>query len=316
MTPDWRIAEEITKASGSNLWYVSRALAPEKRRFFNAAYASMRLVDDFVDNDFLRRSPQERASGRREALTRLNIWQQAAIQASEGTQGFADDREGRVFSCLAETLGHSDLGAGPWKALHQAMCHDVEEQEIADWPDYLAYCRGATVAPAEVFLYLLSCQVTPDGFEAANNLDCRVLARDMAVFCYLVHMMRDIRKDALADSQLVTIPTDMLANHGLTRDGLAASIGSADERGAVLGLLGDLDARAHEYRAGMKAAAEQVGARLATRERMILNSLLAIYCGLHDRISETPEELLTDGAREEAGLREKLAAKLGLGGLE
>ncbi|MDG2123807.1 MAG: squalene/phytoene synthase family protein [Verrucomicrobiales bacterium] len=41
-------------------------------------------------------------------------------------------------------------------------------------------------------------------------------AHDMGVFCYLVHICRDVKKDALAGGdQLVTVPADVLAEHGL-----------------------------------------------------------------------------------------------------
>jgi len=123
----------IAARNGSPLWLVGRSLPPQRRRFFAAAYASMRLIDDFVDTTFLGLSQSERADFRPAALERLAGWQDGVERAACGMTVEGDTAEARVFHALANVLPQTDLGTGPWRALGEAMRHDLEERPIEDW---------------------------------------------------------------------------------------------------------------------------------------------------------------------------------------
>ncbi|MDG2123809.1 MAG: hypothetical protein P8J87_08945 [Verrucomicrobiales bacterium] len=69
-----RYCDRITKASGSNLWMVSRALPAVKHRFFTVAYASMRVIDDFVDDEFMGLDVRAREAGRDAAEAKVRLW--------------------------------------------------------------------------------------------------------------------------------------------------------------------------------------------------------------------------------------------------
>ena len=49
---DLEFCKRITRRGGSNLWLVSKALPAAKKDLFAACYASMRYIDDFVDEEF------------------------------------------------------------------------------------------------------------------------------------------------------------------------------------------------------------------------------------------------------------------------
>ena len=106
--------------------------------------------------------------------------------------------------------------------------------------------------------------------------------------------MRDLRKDALAQAQLVTLPVEMLSGYGLSRDGLAGAFDDPKRKDAVIALIGALDGKAWQYRIDMKAAVKDLQPLLGRRERSILKSLLAIYTGLHDRITANPAAVLDE----------------------
>ena len=241
---------EVTRRGGSNLWFVGRSLPAPRRGMFASAYASMRVVDDFVDDDFLARPPGDRAKGRQAAHDAVAGWLSAMEQALAGIpaaegQAFPDRR---ILNGVAALYRGADIGAGPWRLLARSMHHDIDEVPFRDWNDFVAYCEGATVAPASIFLYVVAAELkgppTARHRLPADPADC---VRDMAIFCYLVHIARDITKDAAAGPALLTIPESVLGAHGLTREALPdAARHERDPR--MRGLIADLAERAGDYR--------------------------------------------------------------------
>ncbi|MEQ9488694.1 MAG: squalene/phytoene synthase family protein [Alphaproteobacteria bacterium] len=312
---DIRHCLAVAEASQSNLWLVGRLLKPQRRAFFAASYASMRVIDDFVDDDFLQRSDEARQAGRTEAAGVVDAWEAASGKAAHGDvlpdSGFDD----RLFTGLAATLGCSDLGDRPWRRMAQAMRHDVNEERFVTWGDFETYCEGATVAPASVFLYVLAMRGDADagfvsGLPGAAN-DPADLARDMGVFCYLVHILRDLRKDAERGETLLTIPDDILSPHGLDRKGLAGQARSGQTDGLV-GLVQDLAGRATAYREGAVRTRATLDACLGKPEAAILDGLLSVYYGLHDRVLKDPAGVICKPEGFGDGLRRKILAASGL----
>lgn len=307
LSPQERAAD-VTRRGASNLWYVGRALSPAKRRFFEAAYATMRVIDDFVDDTFLALSPADRADARQAARARVLAWRRAAKAAVRGEEppptGVALDDS--VLTALAQAAVGGNVPAQPWLALSDAMLFDIEESPLESWADFEAYCEGATVAPAAVFLFVL--QVSPDE-PSRVDLDASALfdqARDMAIFCYLVHIARDFAKDAARGGQLVTIPAAAFAKHGTTR--------AAAERDptAARPVIRDLLAIAAERGRAARTVADALIPKLDEREGRILDTLLSIYERLHDDLVARPDPLSADGAGLTARLRNLLADRLGL----
>ena len=312
---DIRHCLAVAEASQSNLWLVGRLLGAPRRAFFAASYASMRVIDDFVDDDFLQRPATLRQQERAAAVQTVDDWSVAIGKASAGAAVADGTFDDRIFSGLSVTLGRSDLGDLPWRRMAQAMRHDVKEEPFEVWDDFLAYCEGATVAPASVFLYVLAmrCENDPQfrsGLPGPAN-DPASLARDMGVFCYLVHILRDLRKDAERGETLLTIPNDILSEHGLSRTGLAegARAGQAER---LIGLVQDLADRAAVYRDGAERVRASLKDRLGKQEAVILDGLLAVYYGLHDRVLKDPAGVVQRPESFGDGVRRKILAAAGL----
>jgi len=312
---DIRHCLAVAEASQSNLWLVGRLLSARRRAFFAASYASMRVIDDFVDDDFLQRLPANRLTSRRPAIDVINRWEADVAKAAAGTAACNGTFDDRIFSGLSVTLGHSDLGDLPWQRMAQAMRHDVNEEPFETWEDFLVYCEGATVAPASVFLYVLAMQGA-DSAHYQSGLpgkagDPASVARDMGVFCYLVHILRDLRKDAERGEVLLTIPNDVLSDHGLSRDRLAegARSGQADQ---LVGLVQDLANRAMTYRDGAVRARSALKGCLGKPEAIILDGLLSVYYGLHDLVLKDPSGVIRRPEGFGDGVRRKILAAAGL----
>ena len=177
------------------------------------------------------------------------------------------------------------------------MHRDIDEEPIRDWADFDAYCEGATVAPAAVFLFVLTARADADRLESA--LDEAALfdaARPMALFCYLVHILRDLAKDAERGGQLVTLPADRLVAHGLTRDGLAAAV--RDGQTGARTLAREIAGRAAPLRAETGRVRVELAPHLGPRARAILGALTGVYERLHDRLQAGDPALDPESARD------------------
>ncbi|MDF1748429.1 MAG: squalene/phytoene synthase family protein, partial [Alphaproteobacteria bacterium] len=283
------LAATITRQSASNLWFVGRALVSEKRKLFEAAYATMRVIDDFVDDDFLARSPAERTKTKHCAQDRIVAWlkaSEAAISGQPETEGISA-LEAQLFRALRASASGSDIPLDPWRNLAAAMRFDVDETPLDTWRDFEVYCEGATVAPAAVFLYVLQAKIG-QGRAAKAGISADTLAdqaRDMAIFCYLVHILRDFSKDFARGGQLVTIPQACFSEHGLTRSQLS------NDPMAAIPLLRDLADRAAVHRISARAMADRLKTKLGGVEARILESLLSIYEHLHDSLLQDPSPM-------------------------
>ncbi|NMM46194.1 squalene/phytoene synthase family protein [Rhodospirillaceae bacterium KN72] len=296
------LAADLTRRSASNLWFVGRALPSRKRKLFEAAYATMRVVDDFVDDTFLARGPVERAETRQAALSYIDQWEQAAVAALDGyIAETGDPRDDALFDALRIAAVGSDIPCRPWNALAEAMRFDVTEGRLTTWQDFEAYCDGATVAPAAVFLHVLHADATTlhADLTAAALFD---KARAMATFCYLVHIQRDFAKDHARGGQLLTVPQECAGGPPLP--------GSGPD--ACLPVLTALAERAAVYREMAKVDLAAMSPDLAVRERGILEALFGIYEGLQDDLNRDPMPCEEGRRRVTARLRETLLDRLGL----
>ncbi|MBP5856049.1 squalene/phytoene synthase family protein [Marivibrio halodurans] len=288
----------MTRDSGSNLDAVGRFLPGRKRALFEACYASMRIVDDFVDDGFLAMDETARAAARPLAIRAVARWCarcEAALAGRDWRSADAEDMGDPLLAAGAAPVHDALLaaastgapGSRAWRALAEAMARDVAERAIAGWADFDAYCEGATVAPAAVFLHVLTMREERGRLVPTLSEDTLfAAARPMALFCYLVHIQRDLAKDTARGGQLVTLPADRLAVHGLTRAGLAEAM-AAREPG-VLSLAAEIHRRAGDYRAAIRAARDRVAPSLGRRERAILTTLIGVYERLHDRMADDP----------------------------
>ncbi|MEQ8443449.1 MAG: squalene/phytoene synthase family protein [Alphaproteobacteria bacterium] len=300
------LAEAVTRNSASTLWFVGRFLSEPKRRLFEASYATMRVIDDFVDDDFLNRPEKERRNGRADAENFIRGWRDQADAALNQRGRLSPNHpHAPLFTALADAANGGDLPVAPWQALARAMLSDVREELLVDWDDFYAYCDGATVAPASVFLHVLQAHDN-DGLKAGLSGDeLAQQARDMALFCYLTHIRRDFAKDVARGGQLVTLPQQLLSRHGLARNDLGATPDSG------LPVLFELGHRAEVHRATARKVADDLLPDLGLRERTVLDTLLSLYEAMHHNLSETPLPEPTVVSRWTETLRTKALSALG-----
>jgi len=208
----------ITHRSRNNLALAAgRFDEPARERLFVVTYASMRVIDDYVDELFLCRPFPERKRERAAVLDQLDrIADQVRACADGSFRPGPTAFEPVVFSALNQLLPATGLGARPWETLVEALRRDVRERPVQTWEEYLEYCEGACVAPAEVFVHVTACDATSLRTDLPQPLAW--YARPLAVFSYLAHMLRDLEEDAHGAPQIYPVPRAVIVEAGLSID--------------------------------------------------------------------------------------------------
>jgi phytoene/squalene synthetase len=283
-----RHCERIALQGKNNLFRAAQFLTARTRyHLFTSTYASMRVIDDAVDVSFLGLSAGDRDRARPAALQVVDRWEEQVERAARGE--FAADGsafEPAIFEVLNRYLPASDLGVEPFRRLAAAMRHDVRETELATWEDFLAYCEGASVAPASVFIYILACRL--EGGER-TTLDLpeppESYARAMARFCYCTHILRDLRKDAARSPQLLTIPRRLLREAGHDAASFSRAVLAGDLAG-IAPVTRSFVTRAEEYAAEARRVLARLEGRLGMREHRILWTLFHWYWKTFESVRE------------------------------
>ena len=205
----------IAARSRSRLMQVARALDARRLTLFCPAYASMRVIDDLVDDEL---PDPASALTPTDAMVALDVWLadcRAALSGSPLSE--AAHPAVRELATVAPGTGLPDR---PWALLAQALATDIAGHAPADWAEFEAYTAGASGGPTEAFLLILA--LGPE--RAALDDTCRKLAAasapPLARYCYLVHIARDLALDARRDPRLVTVPEAELDAFGLNKAAL------------------------------------------------------------------------------------------------
>jgi len=282
--------ETIAKGNNSTLFHAAALLPRYRRDVFCVAYAAMRVIDDAVDAEFLGLPPSEREHRRAAMAAKVESWRRQT--AEQATQGPLPPLVARGFDLV---IHPTDLGPAPWDGLAAALQEDVAEAPMADWAAFERYAEGATVAPATIFIYLLSCREVPGGLVHGLPRVCRYYAADLGVFCYLVHILRDLARDAGAQGpdapgprlahRLITLPDAALDAAGLDRrslsDALAEREATPDPDPRLDHLAADLLMRTDRRRRAMRARLSELAPLLGPRERAAIDALVQVYEKLH-----------------------------------
>ncbi|MEK9660695.1 MAG: squalene/phytoene synthase family protein [Alphaproteobacteria bacterium] len=274
----------------NNMARVAAALSLPQQALFHVTYALMRVIDDFVDEDFMARTADEREIGRAAAFAVVDRWQTQSEAAAAGRfTADAGSLHADLFTVMNRVVGNSDIGAGPWRALAGAMRADLAEGRFETWQDFDAYAEGAAVAPASIFIYILAAAIDDDlASQASLDRPPADYARGLALFCYLVHILRDLSDDAGRAERLVTLPNDTLSQCGIDKPMLARAV--AGDRGIDLCPLVDaVGSRAGVHRAAAETAIAGLRPQIGTREGLVLDTLFALYDAQYRVILANPE---------------------------
>ncbi len=200
-------SRKITAQENSNLWFCARQLDIFKRDVFDVAYATMRLVDDWVDNGSFAQmglNPEDV-----EILLDQYKNHQTRYDKIQHKQLFEDHRSRYFLDAFRFLFISVGIHPQPWVNLLHALRQDKEQQCLHSWHDFDSYINNVAVAPAQCFLQILALN---NDTLAGNDghMDTYQAAHAIGRYCYLVHILRDLKKDSKKAVQLLTLPEELL----------------------------------------------------------------------------------------------------------
>ncbi len=270
----------------------ARVWEPSRYEAFQVCYRSMRRIDDLVDD-------LKAEYGAVPSDLAVHAEREIALWLGKLQAGSLDDDYGRLFLATVQSFA---IPLWPWERLGQAMVFDLQHEGFANFHVFLRYCEGAAISPAAVFMHL--CGVRQKGdIHDVPLYDIRKAARDLAIFSYLTHIMRDFEKDQTAG--LNYFADSILRHAGITahevRD-LALS-GKVDTRLREVFRVYHTIAKRYQQRA--RAVVDGTLVYLEPRYQLSLELIYTLYTQIFERINPaigtfgkadhnpTPEEVAT-----------------------
>lgn len=191
MPNNTEFSHNLARKGTPNLYLAANFLEPDdKFRAFLAAYAAMRLADDIVDNT--------RAEGNMTTVSKTRIADEIDRFAAMFANRKFDDSLPYAQD-IKFALARFEIPSWPFTELATAMKFDIENDRFDTFNQFLTYSEGAAVAPASIFMHLASCTFNDDAsLLVLPSFDIREAARPLAIFSYIVHILRDFKKDYLS----------------------------------------------------------------------------------------------------------------------
>ena len=212
----YRYCEDIAKQKNPFLYFVS-SFFEDKNKFkaFCSTYSSMRILDDYVDS--IKNRTKLNRYEKIFYLKEISKWENLITDCYNGKRV-----ENPILLALSDTFKAFNVQLFPWTNLATAMRWDIENSRFNTFKDFLEYTEGAAIAPATVFISVISAQ--PDGEKyncSPNDINPYYYAKNLAIFCYLTHILRDVSYDLeLEDSGLIYLPKEDLYRFSISENDL------------------------------------------------------------------------------------------------
>ncbi len=303
-------AERIASKDRSSLYRVSQYFEDSQRYdAFIAMYAVMRVVDDLVDNAG---DKATLPAAERQALhTEIDTWEQRIRRAYSGCPAAHP-----LEMALAWAVDRFPVPERLWQSFLDAMRYDIDVPRFRDFQSFLEYTEGASVAPTTLFVHLICAELQPDGRYRLSEFDYLECGRQLGIFAYVAHILRDVRQDMESSPQgLIYISQSDLCDHGLDEDALRRLTKVGAGGAPFARLVETLVRRARGYEALGTRLAATAWIRLPADRAFIFRLIVGTYSALLDGIATHPGVVLTTrpvlSATDLARLAERAARESG-----
>jgi len=243
----------------------------DRFRAAKTCYGLMRAVDDLVD-DYKSEHPVIDDVQKEKLITEVNEWISMVL---------ADAKNNIEHQDIIETFEVYRIPLASMKAFAKSMIYDILNDGFPTMQSYLDYARGASVAPASIFIHL--CGLTKkDGNYVKPAFDVKKTATPCAIFSYLVHIIRDFQKDQL--NNLNYFADDLIAKYGLDRQKLSSMAHGTPIEDGFRQLIREYYNLADEYRLKTYDTIAAVKPYLEPRYKLSLDIIFNLYLMVFERI--------------------------------
>lgn len=292
----YEYCERIAQNNRPHLYTVANFFFDPKIYYaFCATYASMRVIDDLIDN--IEGRNLLTAAERQQFVAKIDEWTagvHACLNESEKTDPIA--------IALTDTFRQFPIPLKFWDNLAQSMKEDLEKDRFRTFDEYLAYTEGAAIAPATIFMYFLTFEKAGDRYVCVRpEIDPYTYAKPMAIFCYVTHILRDISPDLeLNKTGLVYVPLDDLRRFSVSESDLFNFKQTGTINASFRSFMEYMVDLARKYETESYRLFDELSPNLAQDAKFILRLLLALYSETIRRIEQaqynvfTPRHRLTE----------------------
>jgi len=276
--------------SAASFWEKDRLEA------FRTVYGAMRVVDDIVGDRKKRGFP-------------IKEQERAVIESKikRILQGASPDAPSSSLPLIfvRKCFGLPDRAFDLWM---RSMVYDLRHDGFDCWQTFTDYAEGASVAPGAIFLHLCALRCDESAY-IPPDFDVFAKARDLALFCYVVHILRDFRADV--EENLFYIDDETSRRHGLDRNALRRIAASGEIDGPFRTLVADCVARGERFRARARGSLDSLSDHLEPRYRFSLEVVYDSYLQMFERLDPSRPYLdrltisVDEAAERLAGLHKK-----------
>lgn len=246
-----------------------------------SCYKFMRAVDDMIDDHkaahkFIGKNEKEKF------LEGVNEWLKMAIVPDECNP---------LKKELTEVIEKFRIPLWPMEAFARSMIYDINNDGFATLDSFLEYSNGASVAPASIFVHINSIRRVNGHYE--NPLfDVKWAATPCAIFSYLVHIIRDFRKDQL--NNLNYFADDLLIKNHISRKDLRDFAEGRPLNSGFRNIVKEIYTVADDYRNRTLGIIRKIKPLLEPRYQLSLDVIFNLYMMVFERIDPENGKLTTE----------------------
>ena len=264
-----RIIDHPNILIAANFWDEDRFLAAK------TCYKFMREIDDYIDN-YKSENCVIAECDKELFIAQVNQW----------IGSIHDKKNETLFQGeLVKTFETFRIPIWTMETFAKSMIYDINNDGFTSLDSFLEYSRGASIAPASVFVHL--CGITKNGSGYASPVyDVKRAATPCALFSYIVHIIRDFQKDQF--NNLNYFGDDMLFKYGISRQDLHdMAFGEAIKDG-FRSMIKEYCLLADQYRIQTHKMIQEISPLLEPRYQLSLDIIFNLYLMVFERIN--PEE--------------------------
>jgi phytoene/squalene synthetase len=243
----------------------------DRYQAFKICYRSMRVVDDLVDD--------RKASGQKISVAEKLIIKK---MIKDWLKSFNNHKPNDDFQKeLLDTIEKFKIPKWPWQRLAKAMIYDIDHNGFDSFLTFLRYTEGAAISPAAVFMHLCGVQKMANGY-LPPEYDIRNAARPLALFSYIVHIIRDFEKDL--NHNLIYFADNTIKLNNLTNDDLFSYSQTKEISQNLRNLIKQYYQFAEYYRLKAVRSISLSKPYLDDRYKLSLELIYQLYCQIFNRI--------------------------------
>ncbi len=260
-----RIIDHPNILIAAAFWDEDRYLAAK------TCYRYMRAIDDLIDCHKSVHAAIDEAT-KAKFMDSVHQWIAVARNQAETTPANHE---------LIDTIRKFHIPVWPLEDFARAMIYDIDHSGFATLDDFIQYARGASVAPASVFVHLNGLIRKGDTY-LPPAFDVKETATPCALFSYLVHIIRDFQKDQL--NNLNYFADDIVNRNGLDADDLRRIAGGSSIPGGFRNIIREYYELAGTWKERTFEIMEKITPLLEPRYRLSLQVIFNLYLMVYERI--------------------------------